>query len=525
MPLPPGLPRALERAEAHPHDPDATAGVRHVQTHISHVFLTATRVYKLRKAVTFDFVDFGTRTARDDDCVREVRLNRRLAADVYLGVAPIHRDGDGFRVGTPGDALDASAVEHCVVMRRLPDGRDARSLLEAGRLGAAQLDALAERIASFHLAQRLAPDTLDEAAWRARVRDAVAANFATLRAHDLDAEERRLVDESAARAERVVRAHWDRFDARRRAGRVVDAHGDLHLEHVWFERDDAPPLAIDCLEFRDDLRRIDAAAEVAFLAMDLAYRGRRDLADRFVRVYAGLTDDFELYGVLDYYVSYRAAVRAAVASLALRDAEMDAEQRAGARRSRHAHLALAASALAPPPRGAVVALSGVVGTGKSSVAAAIADATGGVVIASDRVRKHQHRGQPAASLYGQERTTAVYRGLLARAEPVLASGRVAVLDATYPRRDWRAELRAWAADRRVVLVAVECAPAVARARLAERARRGTDPSDAGPAFYDASVAGYEPPDEWPPADLVRVRTDGDWRDAVADVARRLTADG
>ena len=117
--------------------------------------------------------------------------------------------------------------------------------------------------------------------------------------------------------------HADRFERRRLAGCAVDGHGDLHLQHLWFERDDGDPIAIDCLEFSEPLRRIDAAAEVAFPAMDLRYRGVAAEAERFLRVYARERDDFDLYAVVDFFASYRAAVRAKVASIAVADAAID----------------------------------------------------------------------------------------------------------------------------------------------------------------------------------------------------------
>jgi predicted kinase len=285
---------------------------------------------------------------------------------------------------------------------------------------------------------------------------------------------------------------------------------------------------IDCLAFRDDYRQIDAASEVAFLAMDLEYRGRRDLAERFLRRYAEASDDYALYGVVDYFAAYRAAVRAKVACLAARDAAIPAEQRAQAEHSARRHLALGEGALASPRRGGVVALAGIVGTGKSTVAQTLADCTGGVVIASDRVRKRQ-ADLPASvrghgELYTGERTEATYAGLLERAGPVVLSGRVAILDATFARASFRDALRAWAADHalRAFLIEATCEESIARARLESRAREGRDPSDAGPELYASSAAGFEPPVEWPAEARAVVRTDTErWREAVADVARRF----
>ncbi|HKJ23317.1 MAG TPA: hypothetical protein VKB65_00745, partial [Myxococcota bacterium] len=329
----PGTWAALARPAAYPDDPDAVAGIEWVQTHLSHVYLTRTRVYKFRKAVDLGFVDFTTRAERDADCLREVALNRRLAPDVYHGVAPLLGTADAPRVGPVGEGLEPG-VEHCVVMRRLPAGRDALHLLEAGDLRAEQLDRVAELVARFHAGHGLGrPAPFAPADWLARCTEPAEQNFRTLAEAGADVVAPELLAQARDRARAFVAAHADRFEQRRAAGRAVDAHGDLHLQHVFFERDDADPLVIDCLEFAARLRQIDAAAEVGFPAMDLAYRGHARWAERFLRVYAAASDDYDLYSVVDYFTAYRAGVRAKVASLAARDAGIAPAQRAGAAES------------------------------------------------------------------------------------------------------------------------------------------------------------------------------------------------
>jgi hypothetical protein len=530
-PLDPDLVRGLGGASAYPPAVRAEDGIAHIQTHLSHVFLTPDRVFKLHKAVQFGFVDFSTRELRNADSLREVRLNRRLAPDVYLGVAPVEISHGAARVGPVGEELaapsaDGRVPEHCVVMRRLATGRDTLSLLERGELGPAHVDAVAERISAFHATHGLgAPAPFSRANWLERVAAPVRESFAEIaEVGDLAQRAR----EALVRADAFLESHAERFDARRRAGRIVDAHGDLHLQHLWFERDHETPLAIDCLEFRDDYRQIDAASEVAFLAMDLAYRGRRDLGERFLRRYAQARDDFDLYGVVDFFIAYRAAVRAKVAGLASRDSALPESQRRAAAESAARHLALAEAALADRGLGDVVATAGIVGTGKSTVAQALADAVDGVVISSDFVRKHQAALPPTArghgELYTEERTARTYSGMLERAEPVVRSGRVAILDATYARAELRGELLRWAAAHglRAFLVETVCAPPVALARLAARARAGRDPSDAGPELYAQSAARFEPPLEWPTAARARIATDSEtWGGEVTALRARF----
>jgi hypothetical protein len=524
------LAKALAEPRAHPFDASAAEGVAWVQTHISHVFLTRERVYKLRKPVTPGFLDFGSLAARNADCVREVALNRRLAPDVYLGLAPVEGRGASARVGALREDL-VPGCEHVVVMRRLRDGCDALSLLGRGALGPAHLDAVAQRIARFHAEHGLgAPAPFAAAAWQDRIAHPIRENVDLLE----DAVHAGLLPASDVE---VLRADSEAglarlapvFEARRVAGRAVDGHGDLHLQHVWFEGGDADPILIDCLEFSDELRQIDAASEVAFLAMDLRYRGARALAERFVRRWAALRDDYDAYAVLDFFAAYRAAVRAKVASLAAQEEELPARQREAAAESARRHLALARELLAPRSVASLVAVCGTVGTGKSTAAHALAEACGGVVIASDRVRKAL-AGLPdtarGAALYAPAQIEAVYGALLERAAPVLRSGRVAILDATYARRAERDRARAFASAEgaEAWLLEVDCAPEVARARVAARARRGDDPSDAGPERVDESRRTFEPPEEWPPGRRIRIETDAaGWEEALGGAARRLAS--
>jgi aminoglycoside phosphotransferase family enzyme/predicted kinase len=479
-------------------------------------------------------VRFVSRAERNADCLREVRLNRRLAPDVYLGVSPLLGTPGAPRVGPHAESLAegaGGAPEHCVVMRRLPEGRDAQSLLERGLLGGSHVDALAETLCRFHAANGLGrPAPRSAAEWLADCTGPAEENLRSLAEAGEELAPRALLSPARDRARAFVAEHAGRFERRRAEGRAVDGHGDLHLQHVWFEREDSPPIAIDCIEFNEGLRRIDVASEVAFTAMDLVYRGSPGLAHRFLRAYARESDDFDLYSVVDYFIAYRAAVRAKVAALAARDAHIAPAQRTEAGESARRHLALAAHALEPRPRPSLVLVGGLVGTGKSTVAAALADLGDGVVIASDRVRKRLLGLAPEAragdewqrGAYAPEHTERTYAGLLARARPVLASGRTAILDATFSRRRWREAAAGLAAElgSAAFLVEARCAADVARARLARRAAAGLDPSDAGPETYAPSARDYEPPDEWPADRRAVVETDrDDWRSGLPRVRR------
>jgi aminoglycoside phosphotransferase family enzyme/predicted kinase len=526
----------LLRAEAWPAEAKAGDGVRRIDTHISHVFLSGTRVFKLRRPVKLSFVDFSSAAERLDDCVREVRLNRRLAPDVYLGIAPVLEEGGRMRVGPVAEEPVAGAREHGVVMRRLAEGRDLRSMLERGEASAHHVDRIAARMAAFHAEHSLGrPAPVASEEWLTRTTAPARANFDAVAAAPSSIVPPSEVEEIRRLAAAFVEARRGDFESRRANGRVVDGHGDLHTEHVWFETDDAEPLMVDCLEFRDDFRRIDAASDVAFLAMDLAYRGRPDLGDRFLRRYARDSGDYHLFAVVDYFLSYRALVRAKVASLVATDASLPESQRSGAEGSVRRHLDLGLEFLAGPKRGCIVLTCGTIGTGKTTVAEELADATGGVVISSDRLRRDGsgssgEEGSRAAegdvAAYGRSRYTgdaraAVYTRMLSEARHVVSSGRLAILDATFSKRAWREGALEWArtSDCKAFLVEVVAPREDVIERLTARQQAGNDASEAGPALYDAMLAERDALDEWPEENRTRIDTSSpDWRETVKKLA-------
>jgi aminoglycoside phosphotransferase family enzyme/predicted kinase len=534
---------ALAGAAAYPHDPSAREGIELIQTHLSYVFLTKDRVYKVHKAIDVGFVSFLRRAARNEDCLREVALNRRLSPDVYLGLAPIERERDGLQVGEvvtdPGPLGDR---EHCVVMRRLPEGRDTSTLLDRGELTPEQIDRVAERIAEFHAGHRLGcPSPFSTTEWLERVWHPVDANFQSLLESRVGCEGETVTTEAIealrARARQAFARLQPGFEARRLRGLGVDAHGDLHLEHVWFEDTQPTPVIIDCIAFDDDLRHIDAASEVAFLAMDLGFRGHDDLGERFLATYARSSDDFDLYRVVDFFISYRAAVRGKVATLAAADPGIDPAQRADAASEAKARLAFATRALEPRAPGRVYLVGGIVGCGKSTAARALAAATRGIIISSDETRlriplapeeldetDERVPGGWQEGRYSAAATARVYDEMLARAEAVVESGRVAILDASWARRDRREQAREWALrlGSHPVFVEVRCERQTALERLARRQAAGTDASEAGPELYDDFAAAFEEigTDQWPADDRWIVHTDRDgWQDGLVAHAR------
>jgi aminoglycoside phosphotransferase family enzyme len=299
--------------------------VRLVETHISWVFLLDRDVFKVKKPVNLGFLDFRTAEQRRVACDAEVRLNRRLAPDVYRGVVPIRRDAAGrARADGVGDVIDWA-----VHMSRLPDATRADQLLARGGLVPAAIEAIATRLVAFHHECRS---------------DDVTRGFGSLAVIERNLEENfaqtsAVLDEylSAKEAEQVVtwqrafvRAHAATFERRAHEGRVRDGHGDLRLDHVYL--DERGVTVIDCIEFNERFRFADVCADVAFLSMDLAEHGRVDYAERLLATYARESNDYDLYSVVDFYESYRAYVRGKISAMLAHDNSLDEATRESASR-------------------------------------------------------------------------------------------------------------------------------------------------------------------------------------------------
>jgi aminoglycoside phosphotransferase family enzyme/predicted kinase len=510
--VPPGEAQAREaeavaRALADPATyGDAPQRVEHVQTHISHVFLVGPWVYKLKKPVTFPFLDFGTVEKRRHFCEEEVRLNRRLAAGVYLGVVPVTRAHDG-RLRLDGEGR---VVDHVVWMRRLPRERLLPALLDAGAVGGEAMDALAARLAAFHAAATAdaevaahgAPERL-AAAWAENLADAAPFAGDLLAAEDLEI----LADFGP----RFVRTHDTLLRARQQRGRIREGHGDLHAEHVCLLAEPAaePGLAplpagiyvFDCIEFSRALRCTDVAAEIAFLAMDLERRGRPDLADRFAAAYAAAADDPDVASLLPFYVCARACVRGKVEGLKAAEPEVEPAERDAARGRARRFFALAQRHAWRAAGPLVVAVAGPSGCGKSTLAALLAEATGFAHVSTDVLRRRRAGLGPTqtaaapwgAGLYTPQARSATYAALSAEADGTLAAGRGVVVDATWMRRADRDRLAGVARARRRPLVFLDCRAdeATIRARLEAREREPSV-SDARWDTYVAQRRAWEP---------------------------------
>ncbi len=475
------------------------AAVEIIQTHASYVALAPPFVYKVKKPVNFGFLDFSTPAKRRYFCEQEVRLNRRLCPNVYEGVVPIvQRQGAlAFKEGGAGGEV----VEHAVKMRHLADGFFLDQMLARGEIQKEHLDRVAETLRAFYEAETPTPQM---AAWGRidRLKISTDENFAQTECYAGTLIARPAFEALRYYTDRFYDQHAGLLNRRRAGGRLLDCHGDLRLEHLH-----VTPEAVsiyDCIEFNERLRYIDVANDVAFLAMDLDFNERLDLADAFVRRMADALDDADLPPLIDFYKCYRAYVRAKVEGLRSDEAEVPQAQRAASRRRavRYFHLALRYAVAGSKPLAVVV--MGRVGTGKSTLARALADALGWEVLSSDRTRKERaglplfERGSEAqrAELYAQPRTDDTYAALCRGAVERAGRRQGVVLDATYGCRRHRDALRQALRQHGIPYCFVEAtaSDATIRARLRRREHAGREVSDARLEDFDLLTARYQAPD-------------------------------
>lgn len=518
-----GYPQPIDgllRPEAYPH---AVHGVHVIETHISWVVLTGDYAYKVKKPVDLGFVDFSTPERRQRACEDELRLNRRLAASIYLDVVPLCGGPCQPRVGKPGE----EGFEYAVRMRQFPDDARLDHQLERGRVGVSDMDEIAELLSAFHGSLPAAsPDSSHgkPGAVYALMRD----NFEAVDATRLGVREAGMLQRVEAWTAGRFGALRTRLAARRRDGFVRECHGDLHLGNL--ARVDRRILPFDCIEFSESLRWIDVISEVAFLWMDLCARGREDLGFRFLNTYLAGTGDYPGLALLRLYAVYRAMVRVKVAAIRLSQHASDRSDAETAWRDLRIHLELA-ERISRPGRGAIVITTGLSGSGKSQLAGLLAMRLPAVQVRSDIERKRLHGLAPAArsesgvaaGIYTAEAGRRTYARLREVAAVVAGAGMTVLVDATFLEASRRDSMRRLAETLGVPFLVLECraGPDELRRRVRRRARGGVDPSEADVAVLEKQLADWRPLADAERSSTITVDTEGDVDvDRVAVLVRR-----
>lgn len=458
-----------------------------VETHISHVFLTDRFVYKLKKPVRFDFLDFSTLKKRENACRDEVRLNRRMAPEVYLDVVPITHEAAGrLQFGGAGETVD-----WVVRMRRLPAERMFDALLRAHRQTDVDISRLAEYFSGYYASAT--PLVIRPRDYHQRLIDNVDDNFSALLAADgVCTDRNRRIH---AFQLRLLKCRSELFQARVLDGRIIDGHGDLRPEHVCLVD---PPAAFDCIEFNEALRHIDVLDELCFFAMECDALEAESIGERILETCLERSHDRPPPELTAFYKSYRACVRAKVAMLRstqLAGDDRDSQRRIGDRYLKLADRYLGESGIRP----SLIIVSGLMGTGKSTLARALSAELGAEIIRTDEVRNELFPAQGEPEPFGQGKYSAegrrrVYEEASRRAAERLSRGVPIILDGTFASiADRDLAMRAGRdVNADVLTVRCVCPREIALERIGARLRQTVpDASEARPEFYDRQAALWE----------------------------------
>jgi len=514
----------LLRPEAYP--PPYPSRLECRTTHISWVFLSEHDAYKVKRPVNFGFLDFTSCEKRRAACEAEVTLNRRLAPNTYLGVVPVFADAHGRLQFAPPTA---QIVDWAVHMRRLPDNGRADTLCDANLLSLEHMDRLAARLAQFHAAARRADDV---------------NHFGTVEALTLNVEENfeqaagdiaRFI--TTTQAEEVtrwqldfLREHEALINARIKHGHICEGHGDLRLEHVYFGPNDTIHV-LDCIEFNQRFRCGDVCSDIAFLAMDLAWHEQVPLAERLLARYALEANDYGLYRLVDFYESYRAYVRGKIACFITHDLSLSREHQITAAQQARSYFLLALGATRKPlAPSRLIAVGGLIASGKSTIAEQLARAIAAPIVEADRTRKSMLGIAPTDSAGGQawhgaynaSMTERVYHELLNRADAVLSSHRTVIIDASFRSASFRSAARALATRHNIPFHFIECRSSdeVCKKRLVARAQHNSV-SDARIELFDTFKSQYEPVTELCESEYIVLNTTFALRDSMNTLQRWL----
>lgn len=498
------LVESMKQAEFYPHPAD---DVIHIETHISHVFLAGDMAYKIKKPVNLGFLDFTTLDRRLYYCREEVRLNRRLTDHVYYGVDEIKRDRNGYHLNEDGET-----VEYAVKMKRLPEEAVLKTILSEQRLDNRFLRQLSETLAAFYQDADTGGE-IGSFGSLGVIRQNSRENFKQLDEYAGVLIDRDLYSIVQKASEAFIKRNEKLFERRVRDGMIRDCHGDLRAGRVYHFKG---VQILDCIEFNHRFRFQDVASDLAFLIMDLEFLGFPHVALDLVRLYVRRAKDRDLIVLIDFYKCYRAMVRLKVTCFQISEMDGGHPEKRQLIESTGRYMNLAYHYAVKMARPVIWAVCGMIASGKSTVAAELADIFAIKQVRSDIVRKSMFdipagetaEGGYQQGLYSPEVSRLAYGKMLGEAQAETGNGYSVILDATYSSGRFRRDVLAFAENAGAYVIFVEClcTEDTIKARLEQREGESCV-SDARLKHYRDMKQAFEPMDEIPPENHISVHTD------------------
>lgn len=480
----------LSSYEAYDH---TVSSIRIKQTHSAWIVLTGKFAYKIKKPVNFGFLNFSTLALRKKFCEKEVLLNQRLASDIYIEVVTINGSHHRPIINGKGKVLD-----YAVKMRQFSDHCLLSDLADSDRLNERVIEQLVVMISQFHMTSEAATNDSKYGTSQC-IFHWMAENYHHIDHELVQASERKKLSKITTWTEKQQRALSEAFQLRKAEHKIRNCHGDLHLANIALV--ESRVIAFDCIEFNDELRWIDVVSEVAFLVMDLMEKKLEELAFQFLNGYLQITGDYSGLKVFNYYLVYRAIVRAKVAMLRFSQMPESDNYRDLAYQEFRQYLSFCHRYTQQKPCGLFITV-GFSGSGKSTLASALSQKLGLIQIRSDVERKRlagfaadkSSRSALDDGLYTKENNQRTYLVLNRIAAQIIGTGYSVILDATFLTSLQRSQAQKVALAHRVPLTIlhVVAATETLRERIILRQRQALDPSEATLAVLEKQLLNYEP---------------------------------
>ncbi len=480
--------QALQNPELYDHSVESFTLI---ETHISWVLLTGPYAYKIKKPMNFGFLDFSDLDKRKHFCAEELRLNKRLAPDLYVKVIPISGSETQPLLGD-----DTQPIEYAIQMKQFPTDQQLEQLLERNQLTFNHINEVATVVAAFH--QQIDISNNDSPfGTLQQVMAPVQQNFEQIKPLLNEQPDLVELDRIECWAEETFNRLSPVFEQRKQAGMIRECHGDLHLGNITLIQNQVT--LFDCIEFNESFRWIDTISEIAFFAMDLEARGLHHFASHFVNAYLEQTGDYHGLQLLDFYKSYRALVRAKVALFMLQQEEPNSHKAAELIEQYRSYINLAQSYMEMPNR-YLLLMHGYSGTGKTTVSNEIVNELGLVRLRSDVVRKHffaipDNKQQLINDdIYSHKASELTFNYIADTATSILNAGRSLVIDATFLQKSYREQFKFLAENLAVPLHIIDCQldDKLVKERLKMRLIKGADVSDADINIYEQQLTTSDP---------------------------------
>ena len=506
--------QSMETSGFYPHP---VSRIEQRETHISKVFLTGAYVYKIKKSVNLEFLDYTTLAKRNYYCHQETTLNRRLSHNIYLGVVAITFKEGRYYLSGPG-----KPVEYAVKMRQLPEDCSLIRMLKDGKVHYTAIEQLARMLADFYQSSATSEKITSFGSWET-IRANCEENFGQMEKFSREMFNDRIFQVIHAATRSYLIRRQPLFQHRTENGKICDCHGDLRSGHVYF--DDGIQI-IDCIEFNERYRYSDIASDLAFLAMDLDFEGFPEMAEHLINFFAQYANDADMFVLIDFYKCYRAVIRAKVNCLRLENSNIGDWGRSRIRREIDRYMDLAYGYALQFTRPTLWVVCGMPASGKSTISNELSGILDINVFCSDLVRKelfglkpHDFMDVPfEKGIYSKGAGSLTYGKLLLLAQEEIEKGDSVILDATFSNIHQRGEALRLAGDTDANIVFVECLSPVnlSKARLMKR-RTGSSISDARLRHFEQFKKRFEPLNEIPDEIHIPIDTERPLQESIRKI--------